>query len=149
MAAILLIEYKHPKRKNVHRCGPVWLKTGINEIRKADWESVYYIKNGNSTQEHPMLKKMIDDEYIKILGQKGAKGKKKDDEVEEISKPALESYSVVECKKLIENVNDLELLLKWREEENVGKERKGVVNAIEAKMKDIHETEIDDAEDND
>ncbi len=146
MSSILLIEYNHPTRKNIYRCGDFRVSPGINEIRKDVW-------NGHGktpgAKDNPGVKAMLKDEYLKVLCEKGEKiAKPKDEGAKSEFDKALNSFSVDEAKKLVGNCYDQALLLKWRDEEKAGKQRRNVLSAIDNQLANI-EKHIPPEEDKD
>jgi len=135
MSSVLLIEYNHPKKKNIYICGKFQVKPGINEIRKEIWfgsESLGYL----AAKDNPGVKALLADEYLKVLCEKGeskqSDGAKKEDEAY-----ILGGYSVSKSKLFIKKCIDVDTLVKWRKEEKKSKDRKGVIVAIEDQLEAI------------
>jgi hypothetical protein len=130
MSSVLLIEYNDPARKNVYICGELRLKPGINEVHKSIWEAV---------KSNPGVKSRVADEYIKMFGEKGESKQKKSGKKEEESGTTLENISVAKARKIVSDCFDVETLLKWKGEEETGKKRKGLIDAIEKQLYTIDE----------
>lgn len=124
----VLIRYNRP---NIWRCRDVRLIPGINEVEGRHWKAV---------EGHPLLQDRIKAGDINVV--KGPEAipeataeneKAGAEEGNESSPTSLSNYTVAECRDLVAETYDPELLKKWLSGEN----RKTVVTVIQEQIKKI------------
>lgn len=128
-APVVLIRYTRP---NIWRCRNVRLVPGINEVGAGDWREV---------EDHPLLQDRIKAGDIEVV--RAGTGEKLEETQRHEANPSkdlgdnqemtLARYNVAECRELIAETYDPELLKKWLGVEK----RRTVVSLLEDQIKRI------------